>query len=1373
MEEYGQQRWRMNRVGIFNFWYYVDQEIQLEDGRLILRGANGSGKSVTMQSFLPLVLDGDKRPHRLDPFGSKDRRIEYYLLGENDSGKQDVTGYLWMEFFHPGKQLFKTIGIGLRARRGAAQVGFWGFVIEDGRRINQNFWLYNRPEWVETGAKVPLGRRELAEKIASGGQVVQEQAAYRDLVNKTLFGFADTDGYQDLLQLLVRLRSPKLSKEFKPTSMYEILATALPPLQDDDLRPLSEVLEDMDQITDRLEELRIHRKDMARLQEQYDRYNQFQLYTASGRVLEREGVFDRQAAEVGKVEREHQAALSAKAEAAQALVAVKQRQSDVEAELGILEKHEAIEKQREYETSRGTLRDKEKQLEFTEAQTRQARTRLERVRQEEESATTVAQKQLQEQDSLLNELEELAQDMEFGPHSVYHRYWSGGAPKEDHWREPWKRDIRSHKEALNQALALARKEREAYRQVQEIERQLGEAAKEREGAEVERGKMEAGLEHGKDEYRDRIVQWRSGLALLPLSDDGVRRSLAAVREYGPVLRDTEIFRKPVLEAWEVRKDELLRQRGEWLQREKAWKEQREKVSEEKRSWETNRDPEPARTQARIESRTGRGLGQGAPLYTVCDFRPHLSEEERARLEDALEQAGLLDAWIYPDGRMGKRGEGEEEAWIIPAPHEIGYTLADLLEPVVPEDSGLKQPMIDTVLRTFLWEADEEGMTGSVFAGVSAGGSYRLGPLAGKAAGKTRAAYIGHETRKRTRQLEIARLAAELEAIGQELQACVNQLEETDRKLEQLKQEAVSFPEPAGLQDALDKLINAEALLSQLLKVEERMEERVKVKTSEWRRLQLQLHEATSEWSGLKREEQLQQGLSSAADYEHAMSDLHTAWIQHREAVRQRVQLQEQVAELQDTLDSYQEMHDELSDDCRRLSVQVDKLRQLIEELGLAEIAHQLESLKREKLALQEREANLHEDRSHADRQEAALEERLKSSRTSLTHSEEAMLEAWSQWHREMKRGLLREWAESYRADSDPVQLRKLCREMQDQYAPFCEGRNPDRISNSLLEDYNQVRLTLADYVLEAEVEETTGRIVLLSMRNRSQPHVPRVVLEELLQAEEEQSQLLSERDKELYEEIILRSVGKAIRQKIHRAEQWVKQMNGLMEERNTSSGLRLKLEWIPRPAQNENQLDTEQLVELMKRDSHRLHEVEIEQIIAHFRSHIGYAKHQASEEQESLRKHLYEVLDYRNWFVFQLKYAKGEQTAYRPLTDSRFNVLSGGEKAMAMYIPLFAATYSRYSDGRSDAPRIISLDEAFAGVDEENMKDMFQLLTEMDFDYMMTSQVLWGCYDTVPKLSIYEVHRPKDADWVTLFHYRWNGRYKEYVQEAVSSATGV
>jgi hypothetical protein len=224
-------------------------------------------------------------------------------------------------------------------------------------------------------------------------------------------------------------------------------------------------------------------------------------------------------------------------------------------------------------------------------------------------------------------------------------------------------------------------------------------------------------------------------------------------------------------------------------------------------------------------------------------------------------------------------------------------------------------------------------------------------------------------------------------------------------------------------------------------------------------------------------------------------------------------------------------------------------------------------------------------------------------------------------------------------------------------------------------------------------------------------------------------------------------------------------MNELMAERNTSSGLRLQLRWLPKTAQSESELNSDELVELLRRDAHLLHDEEVERLVEHFRSRVQWAKQGAQEEREALRKHIYEVLDYRSWFQFTLWYKKGNDTAYREMTDARFNVLSGGEKAMSMYIPLFAATHSRYADTRDDAPKIISLDEAFAGVDDENIRDLFGLLTEMDFDYMMTSQVLWGTYDTVPKLSICEICRPKDANYVTVLRYRWNGRRLEAVEE--------
>ena len=77
-----------------------------------------------------------------------------------------------------------------------------------------------------------------------------------ELVNRYVFGFESLDAYADLIKLLIQLRSPKLSKDFKPTVIYEILNDSLPALSDDELRPLADTIESMDQTKQQLEQLR-------------------------------------------------------------------------------------------------------------------------------------------------------------------------------------------------------------------------------------------------------------------------------------------------------------------------------------------------------------------------------------------------------------------------------------------------------------------------------------------------------------------------------------------------------------------------------------------------------------------------------------------------------------------------------------------------------------------------------------------------------------------------------------------------------------------------------------------------------------------------------------------------------------------------------------------------------------------------------------------------------------------------------------------------------------------------------------------------------------------------------------------------------------
>ena len=137
-----------------------------------------------------------------------------------------------------------------------------------------------------------------------------------------------------------------------------------------------------------------------------------------------------------------------------------------------------------------------------------------------------------------------------------------------------------------------------------------------------------------------------------------------------------------------------------------------------------------------------------------------------------------------------------------------------------------------------------------------------------------------------------------------------------------------------------------------------------------------------------------------------------------------------------------------------------------------------------------------------------------------------------------------------------------------------------------------------------------------------------------------------------------------------------------------------------------------------------------------------------------------DALDYRKWFEFHMYFRRGEGER-RLLTNAAFNRFSGGEKAMAMYVPLFAAVNAQYKKAeQEDHPRIIALDEAFAGVDDKNISSMFELVHKLDFDYIMNSQALWGCFETVKGLRIAELSRPQDSQIVSVIRYTWNGREK-------------
>lgn len=224
-----------------------------------------------MQSFIPLLLDGNMRPERLDPFGSRARKMENYLLEEGDE-REERTGYLYMELKRLRSEEYLTLGIGLRARKNK-KLESWYFCITDGRRVGKNVFLYKT-----MGNKIACSKGELKNRIGEGGRVMDTQGEYAQCVNRLLFGFEMQEEYKELLELLIQLRTPKLSKDFKPSVINEILSSSLQTLSEDDLRPMSEAIENMDNLKTNLDTLKESISGAKQIEKVYDQYNQIVLY---------------------------------------------------------------------------------------------------------------------------------------------------------------------------------------------------------------------------------------------------------------------------------------------------------------------------------------------------------------------------------------------------------------------------------------------------------------------------------------------------------------------------------------------------------------------------------------------------------------------------------------------------------------------------------------------------------------------------------------------------------------------------------------------------------------------------------------------------------------------------------------------------------------------------------------------------------------------------------------------------------------------------------------------------------------------------------------------------------------------------------------
>lgn len=1352
-------KWQISKVGLIDFWYYDEEEFDFLDGRMLLRGANGSGKSVTMQSFIPLLLDGNMRPERLDPFGSRARKMENYLLEEGDD-REERTGYLYMEFKRMKSEEYMTLGLGIRARKNK-KLESWYFCITDNRRVGKDVFLYK-----DVDNRITCSKAELKNRIGDGGKVMETQGEYAACVNRLLFGFETQEEYREFLELLIQLRTPKLSKDFKPTVINEILSSSLQTLSEDDLRPMSEAIENMDSLKTNLDSLNESINAARQIEKVYDQYNQIVLYDKALMLTEAlknledcektekelsESLMNRE--ELLIQEKQHYEAL-----ACEEMVLKEESSSLAESDAAKL-KDQEIKLTQDLDEKRKEERKKEAQEQEKKEKHLDAK---ERLRQENERNETI----WADMEGCLDEMEEEMEDIPFDEFSFLRkelledRNPSYSFSSHNALLKKYTDKVEEGKEGLTE-------EKNCQDRYDRYLKELDVCQQQRDQAERSVQQYEKLFQETKAELTEKIYIWAHENQELKPEPDALREMTRKIQEY-ELGEDFLEIRDSVKGILFSKENELNREKLQLEQAHGKAQESFEELNAELESWNNKKDPEPEQPECVRQNRR-RLKEQGIPyqqFYKIIEFDTGLTREQADRIEEALMNMGVLDALIISEEyreQVYSLDPGVCDKYIFSDVSHVKENLTQVLDVDNGEQDILLYHSISNILSAIGFGSREEQ---SGHSWIDREGNYRIGVLEGTVTKEYKARFIGARAREEYRKSKIEELTVLCEQEEKEIRMLEEAIVQNEERRNRLQREWLEFPKEDDLKTAAKALAECEYKLE--ISVRQLGEQQIitEKERKNLDQIRIKVRELCSKAYLTPRLELFVQTLDGLRNYKELLASLQVLWGNYQNGLRFVESQEAYLEELEQDLDEIRYERIRIQQKIRELEGLLDSVRKQLELTDYEQIQERLDFCMKRLLQLPKERENSVREQEALEGEIQTLEEKIKENGIKKQEFLKKQEKYQYIFQKEYNLGYV-EKNFVITEDMDD-QARKVCR----MFAGGFGNKKQSDLFGNLQEIYHQNRGYLLDYQItllslfgdldeDSLFYEKSVKRIDISAKYRGISVTFKELIRKLTEDAESLSALLNERDRELFEDILANTISKKIRIKIQASRRWIEKMNTLMESMQTSSGLKLSLRWKNKQAQREDQLDTRSLVELLQKDAEIMREEEVESLSRHFRSKIEEARKISGETGavQSFHATMREVLDYRKWFEFQLECQKtGEKK--RELTDRVFFTFSGGEKAMSMYVPLFSAVVAKYAGANEDAPRLISLDEAFAGVDETNIRDMFRLMVEFEFNFMINSQILWGDYDTVPGLAIYQLIRPENAKFVSVIRYIWNGKKK-------------
>jgi hypothetical protein len=1309
-------RWRPVRLLLLNIHNYGAQEMLFSrDGRLLLRGANGSGKSTALEACLPFLFEGDLGRLSASTGGTRSWRTS--LLPRADMTKR--IGHVALEFVRDGR--FLTLGACLSYQRGTTDVQKLFYVTE--RRVAVSATRTLLPATAREALlllSTPDGPTTIKElRDAQGVEHVAGRDAWQTLVNRRLFGFRADDDLRQHLRTMHTVRN--IAHAIEKEDIEQVSASLLAGLPEIDADRIQEVKDGLDGVRryqHALREAEEATRTLGALLGSYGEYVARAVRERSDALLAADATQDQAREALLHDAGEHEQAESARHEADEELRLARTERDAADAALRQL-----------HQTPGAGAALRLSELRGRAAQDARAAAAAADRLAAAGRAVAEAQQFHEEQVAQLAAVESERHEAVAGARSALAVAGALDCEQVDAIEGAVRTRITQVAEQRRLRAAQQRARDEYAGAAAEAER-LGAIAERADAAVLA---TERDLAQARQELIDRTAEWAARQPLALSGDRAMALAEAFVRDGSDALGD----RLAALDR------ELAQELGVLVERRlgmsaalDALRAEREQVAE--------RGGPPVRQPAWLTAVDRQALWQ------AVDFADELDDARRDELESALEASGLLFASLGP----ASDGMATVRARPLPAGTR---TLAEVL--VCEAGCEAWAPVLESIA-----VGASPGAPVTIDAGTWLAGPLTVKPLSRPAR------LIGAAARERSRLAELARLDVRLAELEADLEVIRCETARVRARQEATAQQRRDRPsgdvvETAARRDAAARsaALGARDAAATASRSAQALIERV----------------ASTEQACTRHAAEHHVGgdlLVVDAALDDVVEHLRSARGAMRELARFEPVAARASRQLKTARDAAAAVAGEAQELDRRVAASASALQasEAADGATAAQFAVQLRAAEQRASVAKQREERTSDARvDAAERLERAkakhttAETRLTRAQGDLRDRSAAFIACDSAGLLAVVAGRLQGVIDAPEGDDDgliggrePLDVAAAIAAATHRFPATDPVRHRRAVETAVSQAPSSLRLghtTVAGDLLWVSAAGAAGERSL------------RQLAAEASADRERYHKLLTDEQRRIVQEHLMRDLAGELQRRLDQADRHIASQNAVLADKRTSSGVAIELDLVER-----DDLEPE-LVELHRRLAPRHGSVDAyldddrKALAEAFERVLDLARSDYWQERGGLET----LLDYRSWLHIDqydigiIARRQGKQRI--KISRHTKGLSSGGEKAWMIYMPLLAAL-SAQADRSAFGPKLLPMDEALMKVDASGAAEFFAALDAFQMSCLLTSEKLIPTAPRVGTLSSYDCETVEEDIVVSHWHWDAGSHQKTYDQAEALAA---